>query len=223
METKIKIGLVEDQKLFREGIIAILNMRPDIEVIFQSPDGYSVKERLSNETVIPDVMLIDLTLPMDGEKEFNGWDVLKMLQANYPEMKSLILSVHDDQYLISKMIQEGAHGYLVKDSDPDEVYKAIVEIHEIGSYINARTLGAIQSKLKGNVKTPKMFESLTAREVDVLKLICQQLTSEEIGKKLFISPRTVNGHRNNLLDKTGSRNTTGLVMYAVKHHLVELK
>ncbi len=222
MKKTIKIGLIEDQKLFREGMVAILESRKDIETVFQSPDGYSVLERLSKSAVIPDVMLIDLTLPMNGREEFNGWEVLKVLQENYPEMRTLILSVHDDQYLISRMIEKGAQGYLVKDSDPDEVYKAIVEVYEQGSYINTLTLQAIQGKLKGEVKKPKAFEQLSSREVEVLKLICQQLTSEEIGEKLFISPRTVNGHRNNLLQKTDSRNTTGLVVYAVKNHLVEL-
>ena len=220
--TKIKVGLVEDQKLFREGIIAILEQYDDIEIIFQSPDGFSVLDRLSESDSIPDVMLIDLTLPKNGQIEFNGWEVLNVLQKNYPDIRTLILSVHDDQYLISRMIEQGAQGYLVKDSDPAEVYKAIGEVFNRGSYINSRTLSAIQNKLKGDVKTPKSFEKLSVREVEVLKLICQQLTSEEIGEKLFISKKTVNGHRNNLLQKTDSRNTTGLVMYAVKHHLVEL-
>jgi two-component system response regulator NreC len=222
MEGIIKIGLVEDQKLFREGIIAILNNRPDIKVVFESPDGFSVADRLAESDEIPDVMLIDLTLPKNGNEEFNGWEVLKVLQERHPGIRNLILSVHDDKYLISKMIEEGAQGYLVKDSDPDEVYKAIVNIYEEGSYINAQTLNAIQGKLKGEIKPPKAYEQLTLREVEVLRLICQQMTSEEIGEKLFISPKTVNGHRNNLLQKTASRNFTGLVMYAVKHHLVEL-
>ena len=222
MNTTIKIGLVEDQKLFREGIIAILNGYQDIETVFQSPDGFSVMDRLSKAETIPDVMLIDLTLPMNGQEEFNGWKVLSQLQENYPDIRTLILSIHDDKFLISKMIEEGAEGYLVKDSDPEEVYRAIVEVHNEGSYINALTLKAIQAKLKGKVKPPKTFEQLTSREVDVLKLICQQMTSEEIGESLFISKKTVNGHRNNLLQKTGSRNTTGLVMYAIKHGIVQL-
>lgn len=222
MNDSIKIGLVEDQKLFREGISVILNSKPNFKTVFESPDGFSVIERLSTATEIPDIMLIDLTLPPNGQEEFNGWEVLKALQTNYPEMRCLILSAHNDQYLIARMIEEGAQGYLVKDSDPDEVFQAIEDVIEKGSYINSNTLAAIQSKLQGKAKPAKTHGDLSIREVEVLRLICQQMTSEEIGEELFISPRTVNGHRNNLLQKTGSRNVTGLVMYAVKHQLVEL-
>jgi DNA-binding NarL/FixJ family response regulator len=218
---RIKVGLIEDQKLFREGIRAILNNEPNLEVVFESPDGYSVIDRLKKATEIPDVMLIDITLPKNGEQECNGWHVLNELQADYPEIRSIILSVHEDSYLISKMIENGAQAYLVKDSDPEEVFNAINTVHTTGSYINTRTLGAIQEKLQGKVKVPKKFEQLTSREVEVLQFICKQMTSEEIGEKLFISAKTVNGHRNNLLQKTGSRNVTGLVMYAVKHNLVQ--
>lgn len=166
-------------------------------------------------------MLLDLTLPPHQNEEYNGWRVLQDLIMHYPEMRTLILSVHNDPYLIAKMIEEGANGYLLKDSDPDEVYEAIRNVYEKGSYINSQTLHAIQGKLSGKVKQVKSHEELTRREVEVLKLVCQQMTTEEIANKLFISVKTVNGHRNNLLQKTGSRNVTGLVMYAVKHRIVE--
>ncbi len=218
---QIKIGIVEDQKLFRQGIKAILLSWPEMEFIFESPDGYSVMERLERENTIPDVMLIDLSLPPDGHREFNGWEVVQVLKMNYPEMRLLVLTVHDDEYLMAKLIEEGANGYLLKDSDPQEVHNAIASVHERGSYINERSLKALQGRLAGNVKTPKQYENLTKREVEVLRLICQQKTAEEIGQELFISTKTVNGHRNNLLQKTGSRNMSGLVMYAIKHRIVE--
>jgi two-component system, NarL family, response regulator NreC len=221
MEHEINVGLIEDQKLFREGINAILSSEPGINVVFESPDGFSVIDRLHAAEIVPDILLIDLSLPPKGTEEFNGWRVLSELKTHFPAIKSIILSVHEDSYLIAKMIEDGAQGYLVKDSDPEEVFKAIKEVYQNGSYINKRTLDAIQSKLQGKVKIPQGFDELSSREVEVLKLICQQLTSEEIGERLFISPKTVNGHRNNLLQKTGSKNVTGLVMYAVKHKLVE--
>lgn len=222
MKNRIKIGIVEDQQLFREGIISILSGSPNIEVVFESPDGFSVLDRLNESEEVPDVMLIDLTLPPNGDQEFGGLQVLEVLRENHPQVKNLILSVHDDKYVISKMIENGAQGYLVKDSDADEVLRAIENVYENASYINDKTLLALQSKLQGKVKPPKAFDQLTSREVEVLKLICQQMTSEEIAEELFISAKTVNGHRNNLLQKTGSRNVTGLVMYAVKNGLVEL-
>ena len=100
--------------------------------------------------------------------------------------------------------------------------EAIVSVHTRGSYVNARTMQAIQAKMGGRLRSHTQYEELTEREVDVLKLVCAQLTTEEIAERLFISPKTVNFHRNNLLQKTGSRNVTGLVLHAVKHGVVAL-
>lgn len=222
MSKKINVGLVEDQYLFREGMKAILATWQDIEVIFESPDGYSVKERLGCSEVVPDVMLVDLSLPMYGIIEFSGLDVTRMLVENYPLMKILILSVHEDENFINQMIENGAHGYLVKDSDPQEVHEAIVSVHNRGSYINERTLRALQNN-RGRKPAPrKISADLTRREEEVLNLVCQQYTAEEIAEKLFISVKTVNGHRTNLLMKTGSKNVTGLVLYAVKNNIINV-
>jgi len=221
MKETIKLGIVEDQVLFREGIKSILRAWERIDFVFESPDGFSMLDRLQSSSQIPDVMLVDLTLPKKDNEEFNGWTVVQVLKEYYPEMKILILSAHEENYLIAKLIEEGANGYLIKESTPQEVYEAIIAVYERGSYINERSLNAIQSKLTGKLKTPKKHEALTRREVEVLQLICQQKTAEEIGNELFISTKTVNGHRNNLLQKTDSRNISGLVMYAIKHNIVE--
>ena len=220
MEGKIKVGLVEDQFLFREGMKAILTTWPDIDVIFESADGFSVAGKLQQSTTLPDVMLVDLSLPPDGHKEFSGLQVTEYLTATYPEMKILILSVHDDDNFINQLIECGAHGYLVKDSNPQEVYEAIVTVHHKGSYINERTLKALQRNMGKKVKPKKTDTPVTKREEEVLQLVCQQYTAEEIAEKLFISVKTVNGHRNNLLQKTGSRNVTGLVLYAIRNNII---
>lgn len=221
MKQIIKLGIVEDQVLFREGIKAVLEAWEEMEFVFESPDGFSMLDRLQASSQIPDVMLVDLTLPKKDNEEFNGWRVVQVLKEQYPQMKILMLSAHDDSYLIAKLIEAGANGYLVKDSSSQEVYEAIVAVYEKGSYINEKSLNAIQTKLSGKLKTPKTHEALTRREIEVLQLICQQKTAEEIGKELFISTKTVNGHRNNLLQKTEARNISGLVMYAIKHNIVE--
>ena len=217
----IKLGIVEDQHLFLQGIKAIISNWPEMEFVFESENGYSVLDKLASANELPDVMLVDLTLPPNGHEEYNGWQVVVDLKKHYPQIKSLVLSSHDDDYLVAKLIEEGACGYIVKDSDPQEVHDAILSAYEKGSYINERSLKALQGRWAGSVKTPKKYENLTQREVEVLRLICQQETAEEIGRELFISTKTVNGHRNNLLQKTGSKNMSGLVMYAIKHHIVE--
>lgn len=218
----IKVGLVEDQLLFLNGMKAMLREWEEVKFVFESPDGYSVLERLQVCEAIPDVLLLDLTLPPKGGEEFSGQKVLELLRAHYPDMRIVILSAHNDPYVIARLIELGAHGYLAKDSDPAEVREAIQAVYYKKAYINAMTLQAIQGKMAGTVQAPEAFESLSKREVEVLQLICQQKTSEEIGEELFISTKTVNGHRNNLLKKTGTRNVVGLVIYAVKHRLIDL-
>lgn len=217
---KIKIGLVEDQFLFRKGIKAILSAWTNLEVIFESADGFSVIQKLKDSVTVPDVVLVDMSLPPEGKKEFNGLDVTVALKESFPNIKIIILSVYDDDHFIAKLIKTGAHGYLAKDSDPQEVYDAITSVHTRGIYINEKTLLAIQnnSHKKNTTKGPGNMATdvvLTKREEEILMLICKQKTTDEIAEELFISPKTVNGHRNNLLQKTGSRNVAGLVAYAL--------
>ncbi|MDR6569029.1 MULTISPECIES: response regulator transcription factor [Chitinophaga] len=223
MKKEINIGLVEDQVLFREGMKAIINTWQDMKVIFESADGYSVPDKLRQAAVLPDVMLVDLSLPPDGDKEYSGQHVTQALADTYPEMKILILSVHDDENFINQLIQCGAHGYLVKDSAPQEVQEAIIAVHTKGSYINERALKALQLRTVRAVRSKPQNLSITKREEEILQLVCRQYTAEEIAQELFISVKTVNGHRNNLLQKTGSRNVTGLVLYAIRNNIVSLK
>lgn len=218
----IKIGLIEDQVLFRTGIKAILGSWENLEVIFEAGEGYTVIESLKAASPLPDVLLVDLSLPPDGTKEYSGEQLTIDLCTHFPTIKVIILSVHQDENYISRLIEIGAHGYLVKDSDPEEVYEAIIAVHTKGSYINAMTLKAIQRNMGKKSTQFKPFADITKREVEILQLTCQQFTADEIAEKLFISVKTVNGHRTNLMQKTGSRNVTGLVLYAIKHHIVEL-
>ncbi|EDO25323.1 predicted protein, partial [Nematostella vectensis] len=149
MKDIIAVGLIEDQYLFREGMKAILNNWSDIEVIFEAADGFSVLDKLENSGTIPDVMLVDLSLPStEDKKEFSGQKVTQCLLEKYPSIKILILSAHDDDNFINQLIQSGAHGYLVKDCDPQEVHEAILNVFHKGSYINEMTLKAIQNNMR---------------------------------------------------------------------------
>lgn len=225
MQNKISVGLVEDQLLFRQGMKAILSAWDDIHVIFESADGYSVVDTLRNLPEVPQVMLVDLSLPPHGDKEFSGKEVTVALLKSFPAIKVIILSAHEDENFIAQLIENGAHGYLIKDCDPDEVHDAIITVHTKGSYINTRTLKAIQHNIGRKAKMRTISSSaaqLTKREEEILRLICAQLTTDEIAEKLFLSPKTVNGHRNSLLEKTGAKNVAGLVVYAIKNGIAEV-
>lgn len=222
MSQKINIGLVEDHILFRQGMKAILGNWKDLEVVFESAEGYTVIEKLKTAEALPHVMLVDLSLPPHQDTEFGGREVVVALQQGFPDMKVIILSGHRDENFISQLIEIGAHGYLVKDCDPQEVYDAVCAVHSKGSYINERALRALQTKAKRKPNTSRFVESLSKRELEVLELICKQHTSEEIAERLFISVKTVNGHRINLLEKTGAKNIAGLVIYAIKNNIVQV-
>ncbi|RLJ79588.1 response regulator transcription factor [Pedobacter alluvionis] len=223
MKSKIKVGIVEDQLLFREGIKAILINWDIFEIVFESADGFSVIDKLEKLTDLPDILMVDLSLPPLDKKEYSGLHLTIALAEKFPEIKVLILSVHNDENFMAELIKNGAHGYLVKDCNPLEVYQAIVAIAEKGSYINSRVLKAIQDSMAKKAKPgKKLLTYISPREEEVLKLTCQQFTADEIAEKLFISVKTVNGHRNNLLLKTGSRNVTGLVTFAIRNNIVQL-
>lgn len=225
MQSKINVGLVEDQFLFRQGMKAILSAWPEIAVIFEAAEGYTVVDKLKEMEVRPQVMLVDLSLPPMGQKEFTGKEVTVALLKNFPDMKIIILSGHEDENFIAQLIENGAHGYLIKDCDPDEVHEAITAVYTKGSYINARTLKAIQNNIGRKTKVRSIstaVEQLTKREEEILQLICDQLTTDEIAEKLFLSPKTVTGHRNSLLEKTGAKNVAGLVVYAIKNGIAEV-
>jgi two-component system, NarL family, response regulator NreC len=218
----IHVGIVEDQELVRTGFKVMIDGWKDMKVTFESGDGHSVIKQLCN-IELPQVMLVDIGLPKKGELIYSGVHLTTDLHRNFPEINILIVSVQDDPVTIACLIEKGAHGFLSKDCSQEELRTAIQSVCQNGSYINGKTMKALQGRLgKSNPIRDAAIEDLTSREVEVLRLICQQLTAEEIGEKLFISPKTVNGHRNSLLQKTGSRNITGLVMYAVKTGLVGL-
>ena len=217
----IRIGLTDDQLLFRQGLASLITSVPGFELVMEADNGIDCLEKLSQLSDTPDVILIDMEMPgMDGI-ELNG-----ELHKKYPAIKVIVLSVHANERLIARTIEAGASGYLVKNCNKEELITAIKTVISNGFYIHTQVLQAIQHQAGKKNKALKNVShvdiDLTEREKEILILICKEFTNEEIAEKLFISVRTVEGHRNNLLAKTGCRNTAGLVVFAVKNQLVEM-
>ncbi|MBL7826374.1 MAG: response regulator transcription factor [Saprospiraceae bacterium] len=215
----IRIAIAEDQQLFRECLVSILNGFEHLNVVVQASNGKHLLSELTQLETPPDVVLMDLSMP-----ELNGMDTTKLLKKDYPDIKIVILSVHSEERHIVRLVGMGVNGYLLKNTELSEVVKAVEAVAEKGFYFNESILRAIQQGM--GQKQQKQFNPeipLTAREKEVLELICRELTTNEIADKLYLSIRTVDGHRNNLLEKTGSRNTAGLVLYAVKNGLFEVE
>lgn len=211
----IRVAIAEDQRLFRECLIPILNNFDNIEVAFEASNGREMLTQLRQSPVSPHVVLLDLTMP-----EMNGLETTEVLKKEFPDLKIIILSVHNEERHIVRMVGMGVHGYLVKNAELTEVRSAIESVYNKGFYFNEIVLKALQNGM--TQKKTKHFEvetTLTPREKEVLLLICKEFTTPEIADKLYLSVRTVDGHRNNLLEKTGSRNTAGLVLYAIKNGL----
>jgi DNA-binding NarL/FixJ family response regulator len=218
---KILIGLVDDQQLFRGGLASLIQSVSGFRLFSEAENGKMFIKQLESAAILPDIALIDMHMP-----EMNGVELNEILQQQYPSIKVLILSVYDQERFIAKMIEAGACGYLTKNCEINELVTAVNTTYKNGFYFNQATLQAMRkaAQYKGSdIKNINNISiELTAREKEILVLLCKEYTTPEIGEQLFISPRTVEGHRNNLLMKTGCRNTAGLVIFAIKNGLFDI-
>lgn len=212
--TPIRLALVDDQKLFRGGLRMILSDREDFDVVFEASNGKQFFERLAFEPV--DVVILDVEMPV-----MDGIETLTILKDKFPDIHVIMLTMHDSERLINHLMQLGASGFLLKDENPEVVLTAVERVSQEGIFFRDYVSKAL---LKGGRQKPDSSKyggpDITGRELQVLTLICQEFTSKEIAEKLFISSRTVEGHRRSLQDKTGARNIVGLVLYAVKNGIV---
>jgi DNA-binding NarL/FixJ family response regulator len=214
----IHVAIADDQHLFRQCLVTNISQLPHLKVIIEAENGRELISMLETATTRPDVVLLDLNMP-----EINGVETTAIIQNAWPGMKIIILSVYCEPRHIVFMIEKGINSFLSKSASLEEVGQAITTVHNHGFYFTEDVMKAMQ---RMDQKSSKFYfdvaESLTRREKEVLELICKEQTTPEIAKRLFLSERTVEGHRNNLLLKTGARNTAGLVIFALRNKLVDL-
>jgi DNA-binding NarL/FixJ family response regulator len=212
----IKIAIADDYTIYRDGLKIGLTQDENLEVMLEAADGEDLIRGI--ETNMPNVIIMDLKMPV-----MDGMEATKFIKKKYPDIKILVVTMYDDEKFVIHLMEIGANGYLLKNAEAEEIRKAIYSVHETGYYFNNIVSNALLKKLvlKGNIK-PSFKEGveLTEREQDVLKLICAEKTANEMGKQLFLSPRSVEGIRQRLIDKVGVRNTAGLVMFAVKNGII---
>ena len=218
---KILISLIDDQQLFRSSLASLIKSVPGFTLLSEAENGKRFIEQLQADDKLPHIALIDMEMP-----EMNGVELNAILQKEYPSVKTLVLSSFNQERFISKMIEAGVCGYLTKNCEIEELITAINSTHKNGFYFNKETLSAMRNASQYKSSEIKNINNLpvelTEREREILLLLCKELTNIEIGEQLFISPRTVEGHRNNLLSKTGCKNTAGLVIFAIKYHLFSI-
>jgi DNA-binding NarL/FixJ family response regulator len=215
--SKIRIAIADDYKIYRDGLKVGLSADENFEVLMEADNGEDLLKGLETNPV--DVIIMDLKMPI-----MDGMEATKAVRKKYPTMKVLVVTMYDDDKFIIHLMENGANGYLLKNTEPEEIRKSIYAVHENGYYFNDVVNKALLKKLvlKNNLK-PSFNQNveLTERELEVLKLICEEKTAAEIAKDIFLSPRSVEGIRQRLIEKIGVRNTAGLVMFAVKNNMVD--
>jgi DNA-binding NarL/FixJ family response regulator len=214
-QAKRNVIIVDDHTLFRNGLRILLNTLEDYQVIGEASNGKQFLELL--EKGIPDLVLLDINMPV-----MDGIEAATIAQKQYPELKIITLSMYGEEDYYYKMVNAGVKGFVLKNSDIKEVKTALDVVYDGGSFFSSELLQNLVNSLKSTSKSKESHAELSEREMEILILICQGLSNQEIGDKLFISKRTVDKHRANILEKSESKNTAQLVVYAIKNKLVEL-
>ncbi|NLR77609.1 LuxR family two component transcriptional regulator [Chitinophaga polysaccharea] len=215
----IKVAIADDHKIFRSGVINTLIPYENIRFIFEADDGLHLLQTM--ETQQPDVILMDLKMP-----NMDGIEATIKVKEKYPDVKVIILTMYEDDNFIVHLVENGANAYLLKNAEPEEIYEAICTTFEKGFYFNENVNLALLKKVLHKNKqqfkpTLKNEIQLNDREQEVLKLICNELTTQEISEQIFLSPRTVEGIRQKLLEKINVKNSVGLVLYAFRNGIIE--
>lgn len=213
--TKLKILLVDDHKLFREGLALLLRNITSVNNIYEAGNGKEFLDFLA-KGLIPDIVFLDIDMP-----ELNGIEATRKATQLYPDLKIIGLSMYSEEDFYTNMIEAGAKGFILKNSGIQDVDAAIQQVIHGKNYFSQEILDGLLQNL--NRKSRKVQHTeLTEREEEVLFLICKGLSNQKIADKLHLSKRTIDKHRENILLKTGSNNTVGLVIYAVKNGIVEI-
>lgn len=219
---KIKIALVDDEQLILEGVKLLLSIEKSISVTITSNNGPGFLENLAtlDSENFPNIALIDIQMkPMDG------FELVENLRQKYPALKIIILSSHYKSSILGYMVKLGVSAFLPKNSDKKAFIEAITEVHTKGLYFTSEDYKMLFSYMNNPPKTKSLFDledELSDREKEVVKLICEEMTNHEIAEKLFLSPRTIESHRQRILDKIGAKNTVGIVIYAVVNEIYSL-
>lgn len=215
---KLQIILADDHQMFRDGVRAVLADEKDIEVMGEVGDGTSLFDLL--RTVHPDLVITDIHMP-----GMSGIEIAKRLKHEYPDIKVLMLSMHTNEEFITKALHVGADGYLPKDTSMMELLDAIKSICEGENYFNksiSDTILKSMIKSPGGGDDPENAESLTSREKEIVLLVVDGMTNKEIADKLCISVRTVDSHKNNVMQKLHLKSSVELVKYAIRTRMVNL-
>ena len=215
--SQIKVAIADDHKIFRKGVILSLRTYPNIKFVQEAENGQELLNGLDESQ--PDIVLMDLRMPQK-----DGIETTKQISKLYPDIKVLVLTMYEDERFVSHLMENGANGYLLKSADPSEIKKAIMEVMARGYYLNNFVNRVLLKKSHARTKTIPSLNSeivLNDKEREVIRLLCMEYTAQDIAQKMDISPRTVEAIKDRLMERFGTKNTAGLVFFAVKNNLID--
>ena len=215
----IKVAIADDHKIFRDGIKMALSPKQNLKMIWEAEDGKDLLHKITIKK--PDVLLMDIRMP-----EIDGINAIELLRKEYDDLKIIVLTMYDDQQMISKMMEMGANAYLTKTTDPDEIYQAILTCMNEDFYFNQLVNNAVMGKLmqKKNVRQnygTHIPISFSEKELKILQLLAEDKTTEDISKIIFLSPRTIETIRQNMKNKVGAKTIGGLITYGMRNKMIE--
>ena len=217
-DQKIDIVITDDHKLFRKGIAALLEDLEPVNEIYEAGNGEELLHLLDETNPRPNLVLLDLNMPV-----MDGFETTQQLKKQYPDVKIIILTMEDDEQYILHLVNEGVNGYLNKSADPDEVELAIEKVMNVDYYFPEEISKLVFSNLKNFGKSemqPKV--EFSKQEKRVLELMCREMTNSEIAEEMELGKRTVETYRKSMMEKTGTRNSAGLIVYAMKHKIIQI-
>lgn len=214
----IKIAIADDHEIFRDGFKLLLKNQGELELVGEAENGKELLEVALKQQ--PDIVIIDIKMP-----EMDGIEACKQIRKRFPEMKVIALSMFNDDNLIVDMLEAGAKGYLLKNTNKNELLQAAKAVYEGNTYYCMATSAKLTKMIaesKFNPYRNHPIKKFTKRETDIIKLICEQYTNKEIATSLGLSIRTVESHREKIQEKTGAKNSIGVVIYAIKHDIHQI-
>ncbi|MBI2281893.1 MAG: response regulator transcription factor [Bacteroidetes bacterium] len=216
MENELKIVIVDDHQMFLDGIKSLLKKEKKIHFVYESLNAEDALEFIRKNNNI-DMLITDISMP-----GMSGTELTKIIKHEFPHIKVLVLTMFNNPAIINDILQAEAEGYILKNTGKQELLAAIDKIMDNGTFYSNEVMNLMinHNRKKTTLSTEKK-EELTPRELEILKLVCEELTTADIAEKLFISPRTVDTHRKNILEKSKSKTIVGLIKYAFENNILE--
>lgn len=215
----IKLAMVDDHALLRKGLRSLIEkLDPKFSVMFEADNGLDMIEKLKNCQYLPDIILLDIDMP-----QMDGYESISWLQKHHPKIKILVISMIEEEQSVLRILKLGVKGYLSKDVEPDILHKAIMDIYHGHFFYTDLITGKLLDAIQDHDHSMKSsLWGMNEREQEFLRLACSEMTYQQIAGEMFVSPKTVDGYRKSLFEKLNAKSRVGLVMFAIKHKLVEV-